>query len=56
MLKAFELFGFCIAAGPCNNCVFYDRNLPGLQCFISFPNSLDLFDGYTKNGKKIEKL
>lgn len=22
MLKAFELFGLCMTAGPCNNCVF----------------------------------
>ena len=22
MLKAFELFSLCMAAGPCNNCVF----------------------------------
>ena len=28
MLKAFELFGFCMAAGACNNCIFYHKNLP----------------------------
>ena len=28
MIKAFELFGLCMAAGPCNDCVFFDRSLP----------------------------
>ena len=28
MLKAFELFCLCMAAGPCNNCAFFDGSLP----------------------------
>ena len=52
MLKAFELFGFCMAAGACNNCIFYHKNLPGFNCSIGYPNSWDLFDSYTSVGEK----
>ena len=38
ILKAFELFGLCMAAGPCNNCVFFDRSLPEDPCAIGCPN------------------
>ena len=40
MLKAFELFSLCMAAGPCNNCVFFDVSLPEYPCCsIGCPNS-----------------
>ena len=39
MIKAFELFGLCMAEGPCNDCVFFDRSLPGDPCSIGCPNS-----------------
>ena len=38
ILKAFELFGLCMAAGPCNNCVFFDRSLPEDPYAIGCPN------------------
>ena len=39
MLKAFELFGLCMAAGPCNNCAFFDGSLPEDPCSIGCPNN-----------------
>lgn len=39
ILKAFELFCLCMAAGPCNNCAFFDRSLPEDPCSIGCPNS-----------------
>ena len=56
MLKAFELFGLCMAAGPCNNCAFFDRSLPGDPCSIGCPNSWPLFDTSTENGTKNRKV
>lgn len=52
MLKAFELFGLCMSAGPCNNCVFFDRGLPEDPCSIGCPNSWPLFDTRYENGRK----
>ena len=53
-LKAFELFAMCMAAGPCNNCVFFDRDDDNLayevKCSIGHPNSWPLFDPTTTNG------
>ena len=56
MIQAFELFGLCIAAGPCNNCVFFDRSLPEEHCSIGCPNSWPLFDTFTKDGVKNRNL
>ena len=56
MLKAFELFGLCMAAGPCNHCPFFDRSLPEDPCSIGCPNSWPLFDASTENGTKNRKL
>ena len=56
ILKAFELFGLCMAAGPCNNCIFFDRSSPENHCAIGFPNSWNLFDSDTKNGKKNREI
>ena len=56
MLKAFELFCLCLAAGPCNNCVFFDKHLPEDPCSIGCPNSWHLFDTSTKNGTKNRNL
>lgn len=56
MLKAFELFCLCMAAGPCNNCVFFDRSLPEDPCSIGCPNSWPLFDASTKDGTKNRNL
>ena len=56
MIKAFELFGLCMAAGPCNDCVFFDRSLPGEPCSIGCPNSGPLFDTSTENGTKNRKV
>lgn len=56
MLKAFGLFGICMAAGPCNNCIFFDGNLPENPCSIGCPNSWTLFDTSTKDGKKNRNL
>lgn len=56
MLKAFELFALCMDAGPCNNCVFFDKHLPEDPCSISCPNSWPLFDTSTKNGTKNRNL
>ena len=56
MLKAFELFGFCMAAGPCNNCAFYDSGLSESPCSIGCPNSWPLFDISTKDGTKNRRL
>ena len=56
MIQAFELFGLCIAAGPCNNCVFFDRSLPEEHCSIGGPNSWPLFDTFTKDGVKNRNL
>ena len=50
MLKAFELFSLCLSAGPCNNCVFFDRNAKEEPCSIGCPNSWPLFDNYFKDG------
>lgn len=52
MIKAFELFSLCMAAGPCNDCVFFDRSLPGDPCSIGCPNSWPLFDSSTDYGAK----
>ena len=52
MLKAFELFGLCMAAGPCNNCAFFDGSLPEDPCSIGCPNSWPLFDNRYENGRK----
>ena len=52
MIKAFELFGLCMAAGPCNDCVFFDRSLPGDPCSIGCPNRWPLFDSSTDHGAK----
>ena len=52
MLKAFELFGLCMAAGPCNNCIFFDSSLPEDPCSIGCPNTWPLFDNDTKDGSK----
>ena len=49
-LKAFELFAMCRAAGPCNNCVFFDWNYDEVKCSIGHPNSWSLFDPSTTNG------
>ena len=56
MLKAFELFSLCLASGPCNNCVFFDKHLPEDPCSIGCPNSWPLFDTSTKNGAKNRNL
>ena len=56
MLKAFELFGLCMAAGPCNNCAFYDSCLSEDSCSIGCPNSWPLFNTFTKDGAKNRKL
>ena len=56
MLKAFELFGLCMAAGPCNNCAFFDSGLSENPCSIGCPNSWPLFDTSTKDGAKNRKL
>lgn len=57
MLKAFELFGLCMAAGPCNNCIFFNSSrLPEDPCFIGCPNSWPLFDTSTKDGAKNRNL
>ena len=56
MLKAFELFGLCMAAGPCNNCAFFDRSLPGDPCSIGCPNNWPLFDTRYENGRKNRDL
>ena len=52
MIKAFELFGLCMATGPCNDCIFFDRSLPGDPCSIGCPNSWPLFDTRYENGRK----
>ena len=57
MLKVFELFGFCMAAGPCNNCIFFDSSsLPDDPCFIGCPNNWTLFYTSTKDGTKNRNL
>ena len=56
MLKAFELFGLCMAAGPCNNCVFFDSGLSEDPCYIGCHNGWPLFDTSTKDGAKNRKL
>ena len=56
MLKAFELFVLCMAAGPCNNCIFFDRGLQEDPCSIVCPNSWPLFDNSTENGAKNRNL
>lgn len=56
MIKAFELFGLCMAAGPCNDCVFFDRSLPVDPCSIGCPNSWPLFDTSTDHGAKNRNL
>lgn len=56
MSKAFELFGLCMEAGPCNNCVFFDRSLPENPCSIGCLNSWSLFDISTENGTKNRKV
>ena len=52
MIKAFELFSLCMVAGPCNNCVFFDRSLPQDPCSIGCPNTWPLFSVSTENGYK----
>ena len=56
ILKAFELFSLCMAAGPCNNCIFFDRSLPEDPCSIGYPNFWSLFDPIYENGRKNRKL
>ena len=56
MLKAFELFAFCMEAGPCNNCVFFDRSLPEDPCSIGCPNSWPLFDIHFENSCENRKI
>ena len=56
MLKAFELFGFCMAAGPCNNCIFFNGSLQEDPCAIGCPNSWPLFDTSTKDCAKNRNL
>ena len=56
MLKAFELFSLCMAAGPCNNCAFFDGSLPEDPCSIGCPNRWPLFDTSTENGTKNRKV
>ena len=56
MLKAFELFGLCMAAGPCDNCIFFDSSLPEDPCSIGCPNSWPLFDTSTEKGAKNRNL
>ena len=56
MIKAFELFGLCMAEGPCNDCVFLDRRLPGDPCSIGCPNNWPLFDTSTEKGTKNRKV
>ena len=57
MLKAFELFGLCMAAGPCNNCIFFNSSsLPEDSCSIGCPNIWPLFDTFTKDGAKNRNL
>ena len=56
ILKAFELFVLCMAAGPCNNCVFFDKSLIENPCSIGCPNSWPLFDTSTEKGAKNRNL
>lgn len=56
MTKAFELFAMCMAAGPCNNCIFFDGNLPEDPCSIGCPNNWPLFDTSTEKGTKNRKV
>lgn len=56
MLKAFELFAFCMEAGSCNNCVFFDRSLPEDPCSIGCPNSWPLFDTRFENSCENRKI
>ena len=56
MLKAFELFGLCMAAGSCNNCIFFSSGLTGACCDIGCPNSWPLFSTSTENGTKNRNL
>ena len=57
MLKAFELFGPCMAAGPCNNCIFFNSSrLPEDPCSIGCTNSWPLFDTSTKDSTKNRRL
>ena len=56
MLKAFELFGLCMAAGPCNNCIFFNGIFQENPCAIGCPNSWPLFDTSTKDGAKNRNL
>ena len=57
-LKAFELFGLCMAAGPCNECIFFDNNIIAGHgpCSIGSPNSWPLFDPLTEKGFKNREL
>lgn len=56
ILSAFELFAVCMAAGPCNNCVFFNNSLPEDKCSIGCPNRWPLFDPRSENGCKNRKL
>lgn len=56
MLKAFELFGLCMAAGPCNNCIFFGSGSIGDCCDIGCPNNWPLFSTSTENGAKNRNL
>ena len=56
MEKAFELFAYCMAAGPCNNCIFFNGIFQENPCAIGCPNSWTLFDISTKDGAKNRNL
>lgn len=56
ILKAFELFSMCMAAGPCNNCAFFDFDLPEDKCLIGCPNNWALFDPNFEKGCKNRKI
>ena len=57
MTKAFVLFAYCMASGPCNNCAFFNiSRLPEDPCAIGCPNSWTLFDTSTENGTKNRNL
>lgn len=56
MLKVFELFGLCMAEGPCNDCVFFDGSLPEDTCSIGCSNNWPLFYTSTEKGTKNRKV
>ena len=55
-LKAFELFAFCIAKGPCNGCPFFKEKPNDDLCMIGCPNSWDLFDTRNKESIKNRRI